>query len=201
MPFIGLTGGFGSGKTTVLKMFGDSGAHVINADRIVHEILKRPSIAKRLAIVLGKQILLERAGKVSLNKKHMANIIFDDHEKRIAVEKIIHPEVIKTAKDIKRNIVRRDRKAVVVFEVPLLFEGGYRELFDKVVVVHCTRERAIERLKKTGISREQAQKRMKAQIPLSRKKAGADVLINNNHGIRETKRQVKALLMDLCGRS
>ncbi|HDK16961.1 MAG TPA: dephospho-CoA kinase, partial [Nitrospirae bacterium] len=84
MPFIGLTGGLGAGKTTVLGFFKRSGAHTINADKLVHESLKNPAIIKKLARLLGRDILIKKASKVSVNKKRIAEIIFNDPQKRMA---------------------------------------------------------------------------------------------------------------------
>lgn len=193
MPFIGLTGGLGTGKTTVLKLFKSSGAYTIDADKLVHQILKKPSTIKKLAAIIGKGILIERAAKTFINKKRMADIIFNDSQKRRAVEKIIHPDVIKTAEDIKTKILAKKGDAIIVFEVPLLLEAGYEKIFDKIIVVYCSKAKAVERLRKRGLSKEQALKRMNSQMPISRKKAYADFLINNNLSISNTKSQVKEI--------
>ena len=193
MPFIGLTGGLGTGKTTVLKLFKNSGAYTIDADKLVHQILKKPLTIKKLAAVIGKGILIERASKTFVNKKRMADIIFNNPQKRRAVEKIIHPEVIKTAEDIKTKILAKKSDAIIVFEVPLLLEAGYEKIFDKIIVVYCSKEIAVNRVLRHGLSRKQALQRMRAQLPISRKKAAADFLINNNLSISNTKSQVKEI--------
>ena len=193
MPFIGLTGSLGTGKTTVNKLFKNSGAYTIDADKLVHQILKKPSTIKKLAAILGKGILIERAAKTFINKKRMADIIFNDSRKRRAVEKIIHPEVIKTAKDIKTKILAKKSDAIIVFEVPLLLEAGYEKIFDKIIVVYCSKKIAVNRVLRHGLSRKRALQRMRAQLPISRKKAAADFLINNNLSISNTKSQVKEI--------
>ena len=193
MPFIGLTGGLGTGKTTVLKLFKNSGAYTIDADKLVHQILKKPLTIKKLAAVIGKGILIERASKTFVNKKRMADIIFNNPQKRRAVEKIIHPEVIKTAEDIKTKILAKKSDAIIVFEVPLLLEAGYEKIFYKIIVVYCSKEIAVNRVLRHGLSRKQALQRMRAQFPISRKKAAADFLINNNLSISNTKSQVKEI--------
>ena len=197
MPFIGLTGGLGTGKTTVLKLFKNSGAYTIDADKLVHQILKKPLTIKKLAAVIGKGILIERASKTFVNKKRMADIIFNNPQKRRAVEKIIHPEVIKTAEDIKTKILAKKSDAIIVFEVPLLLEAGYEKIFDKIIVIYCSKAKAVERLRKRGLSKEQALKRMNSQMPISRKKAYADFLINNNSNINGLKYWVQAILKKL----
>ena len=197
MPFIGLTGGLGTGKTTVLKLFKNSGAYTIDADKLVHQILKKPSTIKKLAAIIGKGILIERTAKTFINKKRMADIIFNDSRKRRAVEKTIHPEVIKTAEDIKTKILAKKSDAIIVFEVPLLLEAGYEKIFDKIIVVYCSKEIAVNRVLRHGLSRKQALQRMRAQFPISRKKAYADFLINNNLSISNTKSQVKEIFDEL----
>ena len=197
MPFIGLTGGLGTGKTTVLKLFKNSGAYTIDADKLVHQILKKPSTIKKLAAIIGKGILIERAAKTFINKKRMADIIFNDVQKRKSVEKLIHPEVMKAAKDFKIKILAKKSDAIIVFEVPLLLEAGYEKIFDKIIVVYCSKAKAVERLRKRGLSKEQALKRMNSQMPISRKKAYADFLINNNSNINALKHWVQAILKKL----
>lgn len=197
MPFIGLTGGLGMGKTTVLRLFKNSGAHTINADKLVHEILKKPTIIKKLSALLGKDILIKKPSKSLINKKHLADTIFGDPKKLRAAEKVIHPEVMKNAKSIKTKILNKKREAIIVFEVPLLFEAGYRKLFDKIIVVYCSKTTAINRVIRQGLSREQTLKRMRVQMPVSRKKASADFLINNNSDIGNLKSQVAAILKKL----
>ena len=197
MPFIGLTGGLGTGKTTVLKLFKNSGAYTIDADKLVHQILKKPSTIKKLAAIIGKGILIERAAKTFINKKRMADIIFNDVQKRKSVEKLIHPEVMKAAKDFKIKILAKKSDAIIVFEVPLLLEAGYEKIFDKIIVVYCSKAKAVERLRKRGLSKEQALKRMRAQMPISRKKAYADFLINNNFDIAKLRQQTQIILKKL----
>jgi len=193
MSFIALTGNFGMGKSTVLNLFKRLGVYTINADTIVSDILKKPPIIKKLFYLLGKEVLTKRSGRISIDKKAMANIIFDNPQKRALIEKIIHPEVIRSAEKFKTKIMHKDPSTIIIFEVPLLFESGYKGIFDKVIVVYCTKEIAISRLLKRGFSRKDILKRMHAQMPISRKKASADFLINNNFNINDTKRQVKEI--------
>jgi dephospho-CoA kinase len=197
MPFIGLTGGIGTGKTTVLNYFKNLGAFTLNADSIVHELLKNPAMINKLSRVLGKDILIKKNNRLSISKNRMADAIFTNTRKRRFAEKTIHPEVIKTALNKKTKIQIKKPNAVIVFEVPLLFEAGYKNIFDKIIVVYCDRKTALERLTGRGISKEQVLKRMRAQLPLSRKKYSADFLINNNSTIRNLKNQVQIILKKL----
>jgi dephospho-CoA kinase len=198
MPFIGLTGGLGTGKTTVLNFFKSFGARTISADTIVHDLLKRPGIKKKLASCLGKDILIKSASRSYINKKLMAETIFNDTRKRKATEKIIHPQVRKIALQKKKTMLQKNRKTIIVFEVPLLFEAGFQSIFDKVIVVYCRKDTALKRLALLGLSREQAIQRIKVQMPLTKKKAQADFLINNGADIRKTKGQVERVFKKLA---
>ena len=197
MPFIGLTGNLGTGKTTVLKFFRKSGAYTIDADRLVDGILKNPQIIKKLSHLLGRNILTKKNSNISINKKRMADIIFNDPRKRRNAEKTIHPEVIKLAKNMKTKILAKEHDAVIVFEVPLLFEAGYENIFDNIIIVYCSKAKATERLIKRGLSREQILKRMQVQLPASQKKTAADFLINNSSAIEDLKPQVQKILKKL----
>lgn len=197
MPIIGLTGNFGMGKSTVLRLFSKLGAFTFSADEFVHNILKKPGIIRKIITVLGKGILTVSAGNISINKKHMADIIFNDPHKRKAVEKIIHPEVLKLINLTASDIQSREPSAIIIFEVPLLLEAGYTRHFNKTIVVYCKRDTAIERLTHKGFSRIEVLKRMRSQMPIAEKKKHADFLIDNNNGTRNTGLQVKKIFQEL----
>lgn len=193
MPFIGLTGNFGMGKTTVLKMLKELGAYTINADRLVACLLRSPAIINKLVKILGREILTKRAGGISVNKKRIADIIFNNPKKRIRIEKTIHPEVIKTAKGIKNQITAVKPSAIVIFEIPLLFESHCENIFDGIILVYCSKKTAVGRLVKKGFSKDEITRRFSAQIPVSMKKASADFLINNNTTLKNLKLRVHAV--------
>jgi dephospho-CoA kinase len=193
MPFIGLTGNLGYGKTTVLKLFKKSGAHVLNADHIVHELLKKPAIIRKLVSIMGEEILFTRLSKRYINKKRMAEVIFNNSKKRRAVEKILHPAVMRSAVNLKEKIQKKNKQAVIIFEIPLLFEAGYQDIFDATIAVSCSRATAIRRLVRTGMAQEDITQRLKAQMPASKKKIMADYVINNNSGLRDIGLQVKKI--------
>ena len=197
MPTIGLTGNFGMGKTAVLQLFNKSGAYTFNIDKFVHEILKRPGTIRKIAKALGKDVLTKKTTTISINKARVAKIIFDDAGKRKALEQIIHPQVLKIIKTTESGILKRDPFALIIFEVPLLFEAGYKKHFDKTIVVYCNKDTAINRLVKKGFSKDEAQKRLHAQLPITRKKKLADFAINNNYDISGTEKQVERILYKL----
>jgi len=197
MPIIGLTGNFGMGKTTVLSLFKRSGAYTFNVDRFVHEILKQPETIKKIARELGDDVLVKRSNKISVNKSRIANIIFYDSSKRKAIEKIVHPQVLRAIKSTSATILKKDRSALIVFEVPLLFEAGYEHIFDKTIVVYCSKDKALSRLKRKGFSKADAHSRLRAQMPITRKKRLANFVINNSRDIDYTWKQIKCILSNL----
>lgn len=194
MPSIGLTGGFGMGKSTVLRLFGKFGAYTIDSDKIVHNILQRPATIRKIASLLGEGVLKKRGKAISLDKKRIADIIFNEPDKRISIEKTIHPKVMSEIKTLMHEKIKNNPSLMIVAEVPLLFEAGYEKDFDKVVVVSCKKEVAINRLLKKGFSKEDALKRIRSQMPVSRKKASADFVIDNTDGIKKTEAQVKRFM-------
>lgn len=199
MPTFGLTGNFGMGKSTVLRMFSRFGAFTYDIDEFVHTILEKPSIIQRIVAVLGSNILIQIPKKRSINKKRMAEIIFKDRSKRKAIEEIIHPEVLQVIEDTESEIARTTPGAVIIFEVPLLFEARYENFFDKTIVVYCRRDIALNRLMKKGFTRDEALTRIRAQMPITAKIKRADVTVNNNGDLKTTESRVRTVFNRLTG--
>lgn len=193
MPTIGLTGNFGMGKSTVLKLFLEMGAFTFDTDSFVHAALGDPRLIRRIVTVLGRGILAMDSALPAVDKKAVAEIIFSNPRKRRAVEAIIHPEVLKAIKSAESETLMKDPSAVIVFEVPLLYEAGYEKYFDKTIVVHTKRSTALDRLKKRGFSRDHVLARTRSQMPITEKKKRADFLINNDADMQNTERQVRRI--------
>ena len=194
MPTIGLTGNFGMGKSSVLKMFGEMGAFTYDIDTFVHSILEKPATIKKITGVLGSSVLSKRSGRPALNKKRVASMIFNDPEQRKAIEKIIHPEVLELMKQTEAKVLKKEPEAVIVFEVPLLFEAGYEKYFDRTVVVYAGRQNALNRLEGKGFTKDEARSRIRTQMPISTKMKRSDYTINNNYGLQRTKKRVKKIM-------
>jgi dephospho-CoA kinase len=196
MSTIGLTGNFGMGQSSVLKMFGEMGAFTYDIDTFVHSILEKPAIIKKMTGVLGSSVLLKRSGRPALNKKRVASIIFNDPAQRKAIEKIIHPEVLKSMKQTEAKVLKNEPMAMIVFEVPLLFEAGYERHFDKTVVVYAGRQNALNRLEGKGFTKDEALDRMRIQMPISTKMKRSDYTINNNYSLQRTEKRVKKIMLE-----
>jgi len=191
MPTIALTGNFGMGKTTVLKLFQKLGAHIFSSDAYVRDALKRKDIIKKVSKLLGGQVISISSKKPVLDKKLIAEIVFSDPLKRRALEKLIHPLVLRSIQTDMAKIIKKNSSAFIVFEVPLLFETGYEKYFDHTVTIFCSRRGLFERAGSKGFTRKEALKRLNAQMPISKKKALADFVIDNNGSPEKTEKRVK----------
>jgi dephospho-CoA kinase len=187
-----LTGNFGMGKSFVLSVFRDLGAIVLDSDHVVAHLLTQKRVLSRLTELLGGGVL---GPDGRLDKKATAEKIFCDRELRKAVEAFLHPLVLKEIRDFISKLT--DGGSVVIVEVPLLFEGGYQTLFQKVITVHATREKALTRLAKAGISRREALARLRIQLRIGRKKKLADFTIDNNGTRAETRKQIVKIYRSL----
>ena len=195
---IGLTGGIGSGKSTVSALLAELGARVIDADRIVHELQApgRPMVAE-LARAFGPEIL---DAEGALDRKALGEIVFRDAEARERLNAIVHPQV---GAECRRRLeaAQREGVPVVVLDIPLLFEGraagrgGASQLpVDLTLVVWVPEALQVKRqCARDGCTRDQALARIRAQLPLDRKRELADHVIDNSGSRDETRRQVEAL--------
>lgn len=195
---IGLTGSFGSGKTTAARLFRKLGACVIDADKIARRYTGPKSpVYNRLKRAFGEKIF-KKDGAV--NRAELAKLVFSNSGLLSRLNGIIHPEVIR---DIKSRI-NSSRSSFIVLDAPLLVEAGLAGTVDKLVVVKAAKDLQIRRLEgKIPISRADILKRIKCQLPLSEKIRLADFVIDNNGSIDKTKRQVKriwkCLRPEVCG--
>ncbi len=189
-PLIALTGNYGSGKTTVLEIFKKLGAITINTDMLVSNILKRPEIINRIRSLLGDKVVKENG---ELDKKIIAEIIFREPEKRISLEDIIHPEVFNEIKSITTRI---NEKKIVIIEIPVLFERGYEDRFDKIITVYAGEDDIFKRLKNNGLTDNEIKMRLKAQLPYHEKIKRSDFIIDNS-GKKDLEAQAKIIFEKL----
>ena len=186
---IGITGIFGSGKTTVSSILKNKGFPVISSDEIVHQLLKRKDIKDSVIKEFGKDILDEN-GEIS--RKRLGEIVFSDSNKMKRLEEIIHPEVFK---EINRIILdyKKKKSKIIFVEIPLLFETKAESFFDRIIVVYAHPSIIKKRLQ-NKFSDEEIEKRWKYQIPQEIKKEMADFLIDNSNSFQKTETQVENIL-------
>ncbi|MDX1649608.1 MAG: dephospho-CoA kinase [Myxococcota bacterium] len=199
---VGLTGGIGTGKSTVARMLTRLGAAVIDADSIVHE-LQAPGtpLLRRIVEDFGEEVLRPDG---SLDRARLGRRVFQDPEARQRLNRLVHPAV---GAEMARRLetARRGGARLVVLDIPLLLEGrarggGAGELVEEVIVVYAPERVQIERqMERDGATREEAQARVRAQMPIEEKRRLADHVIDNSGSLDATRRQVRALFARLVG--
>lgn len=196
MILVGLTGGIATGKSTVAQMFKRCGAVVIDADQLAREVVE-PGKPAWQAIVrtFGKGVL--RSDR-SLDRHTLGTIVFRSPAKLRRLERIIHPRVAREQQRLVRQISKRKPHAVVIYEVPLLFEAGVDKRADQTIVVTADQGTQIARLKRrNGLTRVGALQRIRAQMSLSTKKDRADYVIDGTLSKSTLLRQVRHLYNNL----
>lgn len=189
MKVVGLTGGIASGKSFVAEILASYGAVIIDADMLSRQVVEPGEPAYHAVIRTFGQGILRADG--SLHRKALGRIVFSDAAARRVLEEIIHPAVAERA---ARRIAEERLKgsSVVFYVVPLLFEAGLASMMDEIWVVSVDGETELARLvKRDGIDREEALRKMAAQMPMDEKVARADVVIDNSGSPDETERRVR----------
>lgn len=177
MIVVGLTGGVATGKSTVAKMFKQRGAIVIDADELAREVVKPDKPAWRQVVkMFGKTVLNPDR---TLNRRELGAVVFGNRTKLRQLEHIIHPRVAREQARLTKQAAQKDPHAVVIYDVPLLFEVGIDKRVDTIIVVTADHETQIARLKKrNGLSRTEALRRMRNQMPMALKARKADFVLD-----------------------
>jgi len=192
MTIIGVTGGIGSGKTTVSGILKDLGAVVLDADQISREVTEPDQPAwVEIRKAFGPGVFNDDG---TLNRQELARIVFSSEEKKLLLERIIHKEVITAIDETIRSMKDSGFNGVVVLDVPIPVERGFLDTVDRVWVVTSDEETRIRRvMKRSGISREDAIKRINSQLTQDEYKKLAHEIIDNNGSFDELKEKVKDL--------
>jgi dephospho-CoA kinase len=193
---IGLTGSIAVGKSFVLDVLRELGARTIDADAVAREVVE-PGTAGLKAVVgeFGAEILKPDG---SLNRAALGSIVFADEAKRQKLNSILHPNIIARQDEIMRQWEKETPDAIAVVDAALMIEsGGYKRL-DRLIVVHCQTQVQLERLmKRNNISREEAERRITAQMPQEEKKKHADYLIDTSEGFESARQQTMVVWQEL----
>jgi dephospho-CoA kinase len=190
-----LTGGIASGKSLVASMLAELGAAVIDADRIGHEIIE-PGGAAYDAVVesFGKAVVRDDG---TIDRTALSRTVFDDAEKRRALEEITHPHIIDVMGQRIQDAIDSGSKLIVV-EAALIIEKGLEQLFTGVVVVYADEAAQLERLAgRNNVGLEEARRRVASQLPVLDKVAKADYCIDNSGAIENTRAQVIRMYFDI----
>lgn len=200
MLIVGLTGGIASGKSEAARLFRELGARVIDADALSREVMEPHSECwQGVTAAFGDAIIKEDS---RIDREKLAAIVFTDPEKRLQLNALVHPVILQKIDEMVAAIAEEEQEALVVIDAPLLVETGIHRTCDRVIVVYTGEETQYHRLRKRdGMSREEAQRRIAAQLPLDEKVKIADHVIDNEGSLeslrRRTEEVFEALLREL----
>jgi dephospho-CoA kinase len=185
---VGLTGGVGSGKSTVSALLAEHGAIIIDADALAREVVE-PGTPGLAAVVerFGADVLQPDG---SLDRAKLAGVVFNDETARHDLNAIVHPLVGTRTVEL---MAAAPENAIVVYDVPLLVESEMASGFDVVVVVLADEASRVSRLAGRGMPEDDARARIRAQATDEQRRAVADVVIDNNGTIEDLRRQVEAV--------
>lgn len=192
---VGLTGGIGSGKSTVSAILADLGAVVIDADRLAREVVAKgtPGLAQ-VVEVFGPDVLTADG---EMDRAKVGEIVFNDESRRKQLEGIVHPLVFERYAELEASA---PTDGVVIHDIPLLAESGRADSFDAVVVVDVPGEIQVERLARDrGMSREGAEARIAAQATREQRRAIATYVIDNTGTHEDLRQRVTEVFVQLSG--
>lgn len=185
---IGVTGGFGTGKSTVSRMLQAKGCLLVDADRLAHACLRRPHpVARQVIEAFGESVC---GSPGSISRKRLAETVFADPRALKKLTRLVHPAVTRRIIEI----IARSSRRCVVCDVPLLFESGLEGFADIRIVVTAKEKVQIARLnKRRGLPERQIRARINVQMPLEKKERLADFVIDNNGTVSATRKKVESI--------
>lgn len=191
---IGITGGIASGKSTVSLYLQELGFTIVDADLASRAVVEPGEEAYHQVVkAFGEDILLTDG---NIDRVKLGSIIFNDQEKRLLLNGIVHPAVRNWMR-VKTEAALSSGEETVFMDIPLLFESKLTFMVDKTLLIYVDEQVQLERLmNRNGLSETEALARINSQMPLADKKALADAVIDNNGDINETKRQLKTILSE-----
>ncbi|MHA2611717.1 MAG: dephospho-CoA kinase [bacterium JZ-2024 1] len=185
---LGVTGGIGSGKSTVAQIFRKMHIPVLEADDLAHQLLRNPGIKKKIVSLWGKNVLQDR----EIDRKWLARKIFSSPEERWKLEEILHPPIIRIIRKEIQKARKMGKDLVVV--VPLLLEKGLEGLFDQIWVVTAPHKERIHRIcVRDGVSGYSVRKRISSQMHEWTKRSKADRIISTFVPLPELEKEIHRL--------
>jgi dephospho-CoA kinase len=187
---IGITGGIGTGKTTLCEVYKNKGCKVISADDIAKEIIATDVSVKNL---IKKEFGNEAYIDEKINTKFLADKVFNDEQNILIINSIVHPPTISMMEEEMNAALQKDD--LVFAESALIFEAQFEKIFDYIILVTASDENKIERVMKSKkLSREEVIKRIQNQMPDDEKRKGSDFVIENNSTLEELKSKAEFIL-------
>ena len=191
---IGLTGGIGTGKSTVSQILKEKNFPVIDLDKISHEVIKFPKVVEKIVENFGKEVLeYNNTGNWIISREKLGRVIFGNREKRLTLNSIMHPEILHI---MREKILECKKESKIIFvEIQLLFEVQWEKEFDYILLVSAEKETQIKRiLARDKRSKEEALSIINSQMPLDEKKKRSDYVIENDGNIQDLEKKVDGFL-------
>ena len=190
---IGITGGIGTGKSTVSNYLRLKGYNVIDADKISREVIKETKIKKMIIAEFGEGILEKTSNnKSDISRSNLRKLVFNNKENVTKLNSIMHPAIIE---EIRKQIEQQKMEKLVFVDIPLLFEIKLEYLFDKIALVYASQKIQLERvMKRDNIPKEEALKIINSQMSIEEKKQKSDFIIENEATIEELQNKVEEFL-------
>ena len=194
---IGLTGSIGVGKSFVARVLAELGCHLLDADQVARAVVAPGSAGLSAVVVAFGEGVLQKDG--TLDRQQLSSLIFADQSKRQLINSILHPYIIALQDEQLREWEALDSEGIAVVDAALMIESGGFKRFDKLIVVHCRPEVQIGRLMaRNNLTREEAQKRIDAQMPQEAKQKFADYLIDTSEGFDSARSRTVEVYEELC---
>lgn len=196
MLHVGLTGNIASGKSYASEVFAELGANVIDADKVVHELLASGTKTYHKVLnAFGEGILNQNQ---EIDRKKLAQIVFFDSEKRLLLNNLIHPEV--GAEILRRvfDLEQSSASGIIIVDAALMVETGGHKMYDRLIVVACDPALQVSRLmSRDGLTEKEARARIESQMPIEEKRKFADYVIETSGTLKQTRDQAEAIYRDL----
>ena len=193
---IGLTGSIGVGKSFVASVFSDLGCHVLDADDAAREVVAAGSAGlKDVVAEFGNQILRDDG---TLDRSKLGTLVFENADKRAVLNSILHPYIIAQQDGRLRELEVKDPHGIALVDAALMIESGGYKRFDKLIVVYCRPEVQIQRvMARNKLSRDDAERRISAQMSQEEKKKFADYLIDTSDGFEAARKRTEEVYGEL----
>ena len=196
---IGLTGGIGTGKSTVSQILQEKKFPVIDLDTISHEVIKIPKVIEKIVENFGKEVL-ENSGNfenennaIRISREKLGKIIFENREKRLLLNSIMHPEILRVMREQVSKYKKNNK--IIFVEIQLLFEVQWEKEFDYILLISAKKSTQIRRiLERDKRSENDALNIINSQLPLDEKKKRSDFVIENDGNIEELKEKIDKFL-------
>lgn len=190
---IGIAGGIATGKTEVAKFFAGRGAVIISGDELGREAIDESTEVPKQLVEAFSEKILDQEGK--LDRRKLAQLAFKDTASKRKLNDIIHPHLLAKLRERLTQLRKQGKQQLVVVDAALIPDWGIKDWLDYLVIVDCSHENQLHRLRQRGLSQQEAKDRITCQLPSDKKREFADYLIENNGTLEELRQESERLYL------